>query len=53
MENWLKLRIKLLKRISKLDKELEFIGFRGEMYLDESQLQELIKRLEEEIKKKV
>ena len=44
-------RMEYLKTIEDLNKQLGFIGCRGEMYLSEERLKELIERLRKESKR--
>jgi hypothetical protein len=45
-------RDNLLKQIDDLNKQLKFVGCRGEMYLTDDRLKELINKLKEKVNQK-
>jgi len=44
-------RITMLNRIEEINKELNFIGMRGEQMMTDRKLKEFLEELEEELKK--
>ena len=45
-------RITILNRIEEINKELGFVGMRGEQYFTDRKLKELLEELEEELKRR-